>query len=372
MSDKIKHVMYGGRKNLCCSKIVLKDAALNSDMTWYADDASPFEMLNAIKDIIIDCNGSPIHITADLFHKVVFELHCNPTMVDRVIDKVGKLLTKYPNTRIYLPDIMMVPLFVDLSSTILIASQKLARFNEKNGWPRYGLFKAGLLSTKRGIKVSPGMWIKDELLKDKTRYVYFVKKYHFHRLGTNQPAPGTISMTVPSRMPKPSLTLVSNSTQANKVPMDGPPAEPPTLEGPQEISKGEETTHQETVEIVEEEEPGLSAHGSPASIDLLESSIEIVEELGSSSLGPLTPGEELLLSASSPKAPPSPPTPSEEEPSSSSTNESTHTLRSLRKAWVSYGKKMGIYELESTKIKMKVIKQVSKALKHKRDSGDSE
>ena len=96
------------------------------------------------------------------------------------------------------------------------------------------------------------------------------------------------------------------------------------------------------------------------------------EELGSSSLGPLTPGEELLLSASSPKAPPSPPTPSEEEPSSSSTNESTHTLRSLRKAWVSYGKKMGIYELESTKIKMKVIKQVSKALKRKRDSGDSD
>ena len=131
MSDKIKHVMYGGRKNLCCSKIVLKDAALNSDMTWYADDASPFEMLNAIKDIIIDCNGSPIQITADLFCR--WCPSCTATLRWWIVtNKVGNLLIEYWNARIYLPNIMMVPLFIYLSSTILIASQKLARFNEKN------------------------------------------------------------------------------------------------------------------------------------------------------------------------------------------------------------------------------------------------
>ena len=87
-----------------------------------------------------------------------------------ILKKADSLLTAYPQHCIVFPEMMFIPKFKSFSNKITALNLLLNEFNERKGYLRYSLFKAGTLKN---------VWDNEGLyLKDKKKFTSFIKKFH--------------------------------------------------------------------------------------------------------------------------------------------------------------------------------------------------
>ena len=176
IDDDTVHLVVGHGQIRDCEKYFYVEKDLNFPMNFIClSNGYPRDFISIIEDEMKN-EERPLKITAIIWQNDIPNISLDS--VRDITKKAEDLLKVYTRHNLAFPEILFLPGLKTFAQKIAKINEILAEFNEKRGLFKYPLYKAG------SVKAN---WVNPFFLKNKTKYVKFIRKFHLNNFITSAP-----------------------------------------------------------------------------------------------------------------------------------------------------------------------------------------